>query len=139
MRHRDIEVPCLPSDTLSYIYLMVAITSLGYTAFPLSPRNSPIVTSHLLERQNVVQLYVTSDSAMQTLAHEANKLLSDKGKGVALLPMVRFAELSALKVSSILETGIVEIADTDVTVILHSSGKRQDGALDGLWRCPHGV
>ena len=46
-----------------------------------------------------------------------------------LIPMVRYLELQAVAAGSALETGIVDIAETDVTVILHSSGKRESRSL----------
>ena len=57
---------------------MVAIMSLGYIAFPLSPRNNPVVTAHLFEKMNPILVFTSEDSAMQGLAQDANKLLDAK-------------------------------------------------------------
>ncbi|KAL7277648.1 hypothetical protein ACG7TL_008575 [Trametes sanguinea] len=111
------------SDTLSYMYLIIAIISLGYTAFPLSPRNSAAVTAHLLESTGVVQLYASKDAGMQTLAREAIEILAKKGISVETIPMItpedHESAISALPAADV----PVHIEDDDVTIILHSSGQ----------------
>ena len=103
--------------------MMIAIMSLGYIAFPLSPRNNPTVTAYLLDKIGVVQLFVSEDAAMQSLANEANKLSVEKGLlAVELIPMVKSMELHSKEPVNILDTGIRDIKDNDVTVIMHSSG-----------------
>ncbi|KAI0669497.1 acetyl-CoA synthetase-like protein [Trametes maxima] len=109
------------SDTLSYIYLEVAILSLGWTAFPLSPRNSPVVTAHLLEKTGTVQLYASEDAGMQALASASVKLLNEKGIHVDVLPMIKPEDWLSVPAGSTPAT-VVDIKDDDVTVILHSSG-----------------
>lgn len=103
---------------------MLAIMSLGHIAFPLSPRNSPIVTAHLLEKMGVTQIFVSEDSMMQTLAQDTNGLLVGKGmQAVKLIPMVSVMSLNTSTLGEALENGIRDIAEADVTVILHSSGE----------------
>ncbi|OJT05247.1 hypothetical protein TRAPUB_3954 [Trametes pubescens] len=109
------------SDALSYIFIEMAIMSLGYTAFPLSPRNLPVVTAHLLEKTGVSQLYASEDAAMQGSAKAAAKLLEEKGLHVDLLPMIKPEEWVSLP-AGVEPFSLADIADTDVTVILHSSG-----------------
>ncbi|KZT21918.1 acetyl-CoA synthetase-like protein [Neolentinus lepideus HHB14362 ss-1] len=106
------------SDTLTYIYLLVGIMSLGYTAFPLSPRNSPTVTAHLLEVTGVSQVYVSEDPAMQAIMRGAFDILHDKGLIVEPLPMIKPTDYA----KSSGPGKVVDIGDNDVTVILHSSG-----------------
>lgn len=112
---------CCHVDALSYIFIEMAIMSLGYTAFPLSPRNLPVVTAHLLEKTGVSQLYASEDAAMQGSAKAAAKLLEEKGLHVGLLPMIKPEEWVSLP-AGVEPFSPVDIADTDVTVILHSSG-----------------
>ena len=103
---------------------MVAIMSLGFIAFPLSPRNNPTVTAHLLEKIGVDLLFVSEDSAMQALAREANELLAGRGiKSVEVVPMVRSLHLADKDAGDTLKDGINDITDSDVTVIMHSSGE----------------
>lgn len=104
--------------------------SLGHIAFPMSPRNSPIVTAHLLEKVEVAHVFVSGDPMMQTLVKGANALLVGKGlRAVKMLPMINAMGLATNAFGEALETGINEIADTDVTVILHSSGRRSRQCL----------
>ncbi|KAI9059888.1 acetyl-CoA synthetase-like protein [Trametes sanguinea] len=110
------------SDTLSYMYLSIAIMSLGYTAFPLSPRNSAAVTAHLLEITGVVQLYASKDAGMQTLAHNALAILDKKGISVQTSPMVVPEDYASSTSVPSAEQVPVAIEDDDVTIILHSSG-----------------
>ncbi|CDO69440.1 hypothetical protein BN946_scf184791.g35 [Trametes cinnabarina] len=110
------------ADTLSYIYLTVAITSLGYTAFPLSPRNSAVVTAHLLEVTATVQLYASADIGMQTLARDAIDLLGKKGLEVQVVPMVTEKDYSSPVPALPAVQVPVDTEDNDVAIILHSSG-----------------
>ena len=50
----------------------------GYTAFPMSIRNNAAAVAHLLARTEARHIYVSADPGMQTLAHEAAKLLEDE-------------------------------------------------------------
>ncbi|KAI0314061.1 acetyl-CoA synthetase-like protein [Amylostereum chailletii] len=121
--HRPVIGVLAVSDSIGYIYLELAIMSLGFTAFPLSPRNSAAVTAHLLEKTGVVQLFVSGDLAMQTLAQDAVKILADKGLEVQLLPMVKYADLKRnTDNDNVGDAKMVDIADDHVTLILHSSG-----------------
>ncbi|KAI0708459.1 acetyl-CoA synthetase-like protein [Earliella scabrosa] len=106
------------ADSLSYIYTLVAIMSLGYTAFPLSPRNSSTVTAHLLESTGACQLLVSGDTAMQSFAQAAVTILKQKGVEIEVQKMVLPEDYH--QVSG--HPGMVDIGDDDVTIILHSSG-----------------
>ncbi|KAI0708460.1 acetyl-CoA synthetase-like protein [Earliella scabrosa] len=106
------------ADSLSYIYTLVAIMSLGYTAFPLSPRSSSTVTAHLLETTGASQLLVSDDAAMQSLAQAAIAILEQKGVAIAVQKMLRPEDYR--QASS--HPGMVDIGDDDVTVFYHSSG-----------------
>ncbi|TBU58486.1 acetyl-CoA synthetase-like protein [Dichomitus squalens] len=106
------------ADTLTYIYVLVAIMSLGFTAFPLSPRNNPTVTAHLVEVTGITKVLVSEDLAMQTLIKEASAVLTKKGITIEPLLMPKpgdYADASGMRT-------VKEIGDNDVTIILHSSG-----------------
>ncbi|KAI0657838.1 acetyl-CoA synthetase-like protein [Cubamyces menziesii] len=109
------------SDALSYINLEVAVMALGYIVLPLSPRNSSIVTAHLLEKTGVRQLYVSTDDAMQNLARASVELLAHKGIKVDVVPMVTPDDWSK-PAKGTGKAAMKDIADTDVTIIMHSSG-----------------
>ena len=96
--------------------------TLGFVAFPLSPRNSAAVTAHLLQTTGVSLVFVSEDAAMQALAAEAVKILSAKGVDVQATPMVKLIDVKA-NIGSACDVVVTDIADDDVTFILHSSGK----------------
>ena len=103
---------------------MIAIMSLGHAVFPMSTRNTPLVTAHLLEKVGVTHVFINEDSAMRKLAEEANNLLVKKGlQSAQIAQMISVVDSKINTFTEALETGINEIADNEVTVILHSSGK----------------
>ncbi|KAI0753486.1 acetyl-CoA synthetase-like protein [Daedaleopsis nitida] len=108
------------SDSLSYIYMLVAIMSLGYIAFPLSPRNNPIVTAHLLDVTHTTRIFVSDDAAMQSVAKGAIDILAKKGITVDMFAMPQphnYAQASEER-----QRLPVDVGEDDVTIILHSSG-----------------
>ncbi|KAH9889260.1 acetyl-CoA synthetase-like protein [Cubamyces lactineus] len=109
------------SDALSYIHLEVAIMALGYIAFPLSPRNSAVVTAHLLEKMAVCQLYVSVDDGMQKLARAAAEILAEKGLKVDIVSMITPEDMSK-PANGTGEAAMKDIGDSDVSAVLHSSG-----------------
>ncbi|EIW54137.1 acetyl-CoA synthetase-like protein [Trametes versicolor FP-101664 SS1] len=111
------------SDTLSYIYTLVAIMSLGYTAFPIAHSLSADAVAHLLEAKGVMQLWVSGDEKVQALAHCTMDMLGKKGIALTVLPMVTPQEYAQRgKTSTSWAREVVRIADDEVTVIYHSSG-----------------
>ncbi|KZV70689.1 acetyl-CoA synthetase-like protein [Peniophora sp. CONT] len=110
------------SDSLTYALLNMAIMTLGYVAFPLSPRNSAVVTAHLLEVTNASMVFASEDVSMQALATEAIKILGEKGVRVRPSPMVKLDDVKELNAGRGHAVAVTEIADDDVTFILHSSG-----------------
>ncbi|KAI0325861.1 acetyl-CoA synthetase-like protein [Cubamyces sp. BRFM 1775] len=109
------------ADALSYIQLKVAIMGLGYIVLPLSPRNSPTVIAHLLEKTGARQLYVSADDAMQNLSRASMEILAQKGIKVDVVPMITTEDWSK-PTKGTGRAAMKDIADTDVTIIMHSSG-----------------
>ena len=107
-----------PADTLSYIYVNVAIMSLGHIAYPLSPRNNAIVTAHLLEATGTTRVFVSEDAAMQGLARAAADILWKKDIRVQMFNMPRPEDHAQGNA----HPGLVDINEQDTTIILHSSG-----------------
>ena len=110
---------------MTYALLNIAIMTLGYVAFPLSPRNSAAVTAHLLETTGVSLVFVSEDAAMHALAIEAIKILNGKGVHVRATPMVKLEDVKAT-VGNARDVVATDIANDDVTFILHSSGKPRE-------------
>ncbi|OSC97580.1 acetyl-CoA synthetase-like protein [Trametes coccinea BRFM310] len=109
------------ADQLSYLYLEVAIMSLGYTVFPISSRNSAQVVAHLVEKTAIRLLYVSADSEMQALSNSADKILRERNWQVWMRYMVTPKEYEKEHVPTEANRK-VDIGDDDVTMILHSSG-----------------
>ncbi|KAI0669500.1 hypothetical protein C8Q78DRAFT_1080217 [Trametes maxima] len=128
-----------PVDTLTYIYTMVAIMALGHTAFPLATINSAEAVAHLLGTTagpgTVVQLLVPTggdDHSQETqrIAREAADILRARGTTLELLPMVKPEDY--LRVGPVVASScdggratlmeVVDIADDDPALVLHSSG-----------------
>ncbi|RPD57315.1 acetyl-CoA synthetase-like protein [Lentinus tigrinus ALCF2SS1-7] len=106
------------SDTLSYIYVNVAIMSLGYIAYPLSPRNNPVVTAHLLEATGTTRVFVSADAAMQGLIRGAADILAQKGIQIDTFSVPRPEDHA----QGAAHPGLADISEGDTTIILHSSG-----------------
>ncbi|KAJ7078089.1 acetyl-CoA synthetase-like protein [Mycena epipterygia] len=109
------------SDTLSYIYLVIGIMSLGFTAFPMSPRNNAEATANLLKKTGALRMFTNTDGPISDLAKEAVALLFNELE-IELLPMVKYEDLKrdmdatdGLKI-------IRETKNDHIMLILHSSG-----------------
>ncbi|KAJ7485527.1 acetyl-CoA synthetase-like protein [Mycena latifolia] len=109
------------TDTLSYIYLLIAIMSLGLTAFPMSPRNNAEATANLLKNTGALSMFTNTNGPVSDLAKEAVALLSKDGLKLDLLPMVQ-CENSTQVLNAAAGKRTQQIEDNDVMLILHSSG-----------------
>lgn len=114
------------SDTISYTCLIMGVMNLGYTAFPISTRNSPAAVAHLLSKTGVLQLFVSPDPAMQRLSREALDILARDGHKVEVLPVPQFEDLflggnNGKQAPPVARTEKLK-ADGQA-LILHSSGK----------------
>ncbi|RPD63492.1 acetyl-CoA synthetase-like protein [Lentinus tigrinus ALCF2SS1-6] len=108
------------SDSLSCIALIWAIMGGGDIPFPISTRNSAMAVAHLLKQTGIRQLIVSSDPAMQRLAHEAIELCAADGVQVKTFPMPTFEDLYHKDEGFDFE--IQKARLEDVAMILHSSG-----------------
>src|ERR1700742_5168579 len=61
------------SDTISYFTMILGVMRCGLACFPSSTRNSAAAVAHLIRTTGLLQLFVSSDPAMQRLAHDAAK------------------------------------------------------------------
>ncbi|KAJ7158106.1 acetyl-CoA synthetase-like protein [Mycena filopes] len=108
------------SDTLTYIYLLVAIMSLGHTAFPMSPRNSVEATASLLKTTGAAHIFTNTDEPNHALANDAAALLSKDGFHLDILPMPRYEEL--INMPDVKAMELPQIHNDDTMAVLHSSG-----------------
>ncbi|KZT01334.1 acetyl-CoA synthetase-like protein [Laetiporus sulphureus 93-53] len=66
------------SDAIPYLTKQIAILRANCVAFPISPRNSPAATTHLLVTAKVRHILVGREQAMLDLAHSALKVLESQ-------------------------------------------------------------
>ncbi|KAF9556258.1 acetyl-CoA synthetase-like protein [Agrocybe pediades] len=71
--HKDTQVVGIlaPSETISYYTLIMSIMRAGYTAFPISPRNSPMAVAHLINKVGVKHIFLGREQAMADLKDKA--------------------------------------------------------------------
>ncbi|KAJ7634824.1 acetyl-CoA synthetase-like protein [Roridomyces roridus] len=109
------------SDTLSYIYLVLGIMSLGLTPFPMSPRITPEATVHLLSQTGARAIFTNTEGAIRDLVDEVAGLLQHEGMGLRVLPMLNYEQLVKMEVIAALEIP-KKMGEADVVLIHHSSG-----------------
>ncbi|KAI5116179.1 hypothetical protein M0805_002877 [Coniferiporia weirii] len=56
------------SDTITFYSFVIGVMRTGWTIFPISPRNSPAAVVTLLEQTKASHLFVSVESAIQSLA-----------------------------------------------------------------------
>ncbi|KAJ7732697.1 acetyl-CoA synthetase-like protein [Mycena metata] len=108
------------SDTLSYIYLLIGIMSLGHTGFPMYPRNSAEATAELLKKTGASHIFTNPDGPSYSLAKDAAVLLDKDRLKLHIFPMVQYEEL--MKRQEIEGEELPRVHAEDVVLILHSSG-----------------
>ncbi|KAI0629577.1 acetyl-CoA synthetase-like protein [Trametes polyzona] len=121
------------SDALSYIYTLISLLGLGFTAFPLSTTNNANALAHLLAVKEVKRLFVSTDAEMQSVARGALAILEGKGITLELLPMVvpeDYSNSTSVGRSSEGLRQLVREADDLPAIILHSSGSTGFGDID---------
>ncbi len=74
-----------PTDGITFLTIVAGIIRAGYTAFPISTRNSPAAVAHLLKSTGCKNLFVSADPAMQELARMQD--------GINTIPMPTFEDL----------------------------------------------
>jgi len=114
----------ISEDTISYFSLIVGIMRLGLAPFPISVRNSPAGVAHLISKTHVIQVFVSSDPAMQRLLAESQEFLG--GNEIESLPMVQFTDISdegnaMARDEPSIPVGKLEL--DNVSCFLHSSGE----------------
>ncbi|KAJ7742651.1 acetyl-CoA synthetase-like protein [Mycena maculata] len=113
----------IPSNTLSYIYLLIGIMSLGLTAFPMSPRNNAEATADLLKKSGAMQLFTNTEGPIHTLTKETTALLHEDGVELDILPILKYEALTQEPETIDGEMiSIPQVKDENVVLILHSSG-----------------
>ena len=109
-------------DTITSFVMLLAIIQAGYTAFPISTRNSAPAVVHLLTRTETVHLIVGPEDTFQRLAGGAFEFMRERGQTVPhtqTMPLFQdiFWDEHDFKLLPTFETSIY-----DVALYLHSSG-----------------
>ncbi|KAJ8508691.1 hypothetical protein ONZ45_g9065 [Pleurotus djamor] len=113
------------ADTISCFTLMLAIMYLGCTPFPISTRNSASGVAHLLQSTGTNHVFVSSDTAMQRLAHQAAEILKEsceRAQQVSILRMPIFTEIYAQSEKTSISMAPKRMDLDSPALILHSSG-----------------
>ncbi|KAG5729986.1 Linear gramicidin synthase subunit D [Termitomyces sp. T112] len=135
--HREVQPPpCMPNktdkapviailaviDQLSYFALIAGIIRAGFTAFPISPRNSDVGINNLLQKTGAKYMFISRDSAMQGMAAAALEIPGVDG--VQLLEIPTFDALYGVKVleEPVFLPPVVKQNIDSTVMILHSSG-----------------
>lgn len=110
-------------DTITYFTVMVGIVRAGYTAFPISPRNSPAAIAHLLSKTKVSHVFVGVEQAMHDLVAASLKVMEepgDKKPETSVMPL--FEEIYKPLTESFELLSVEKPALETTAIILHSSG-----------------
>lgn len=78
------------TDSITYSTHLFGVMRVGFTPFPISPRNSPTATSHLLTQTGTKFLYVSRDRATRDIVSSVLEMHTDNLK---ILEMPTFDDL----------------------------------------------
>ena len=102
--------------------MQLAVVRAGYTAFPISTRNSALAVVHLLTKTHIGHLIVGPEEPLQRLAHDALKKMEEQGQDVpSMSTMPVFEDLYREEENFTLLSEYKEDM-LEVTLYLHSSG-----------------
>ena len=110
------------ADTITSFSMLLAVIRAGYTAFPISTRNSVPAIVHLLTKTNLDHLIVGPEESYQRHVREVFAAMEKQGLRV---PFISTTPLFGDIYRD--ETGFALLPDTkddmfDVALYLHSSG-----------------
>lgn len=109
-------------DTITFFTVIAGIIRAGYTAFPISTRNSPAAVAHLLQKVNVAHVLVGAESALQALIAESLTLVKDQAQPPTS-PMLSFSDIYPAEDHELfVPLPPVKHGADDASYILHSSG-----------------
>ena len=104
--------------------MIAGIIRAGYSAFPISPRNSDAAVADLLRKSGAAFMLVSRDKPMQKLAQGASQLLLLEGddRVMPFMDVPSFQEIYE-RAEPVEPPPALQIIKSDETVlILHSSG-----------------
>ncbi|KAK0485452.1 NRPS-like enzyme [Armillaria luteobubalina] len=112
------------TNSITYFAVITGLMRLGFTPFPISPRNSTAAVAHLLKSTNSRHLVVGQDVSLQKVAHTVRHQLweADVDNKITTIPMPRFSDLFSTKPGSYEPLPPVHPDWSQTALILHSSG-----------------
>ncbi len=124
-----------PADSITFLTVVAGIIRTGYSAFPISTRNSPAAIAHLLESTGCKNLFVSAEPAIQEVIRMQD--------GINTIPMPTFEDLYLKNDSEPLPH--VRPDWEQPALIMHSSGSTRFPSpiyhthrfyvMHGVWLC----
>jgi acyl-CoA synthetase (AMP-forming)/AMP-acid ligase II len=116
----------LPSDSITYYALVVGIMKAGFTAFPISTRNSADGIAHLLAKTSSRLLFASADAAVARLAEASCSIFAADNEGVCVprvvVPAFEYFYNASPQAGEAVPTRVISDPSTTPCVIIHSSG-----------------
>ncbi|KIK65188.1 hypothetical protein GYMLUDRAFT_258645 [Collybiopsis luxurians FD-317 M1] len=119
-------------DTITYYSLIIGLLQARCTPFPISPKSSPDALAHLLLETRVQCLFVSEDTAIQSLLHAAlgllktnnNQRIVDFGNRLQCFPMLGFLDIYGIQENSLRQSlpNPSTMSSRSPAIYLHSSG-----------------
>ncbi|SJL14874.1 uncharacterized protein ARMOST_18349 [Armillaria ostoyae] len=112
------------TNSITYFAVITGLMRLGFTPFPISPRNSAAAVAHLLKSTNSRHLVVGQDVSLQKLADTVCHQFweADVDNKITTIPMPRFSDLFSTKPGSYEPLPPVRPDWSQTALIMHSSG-----------------
>lgn len=108
-------------DTITYFTVIAGIMRAGYSAFPISTRNSPAAVAHLLQKVNAAHVLVGTERALQTLISESLALIEGEAKPFVSV-MLSYDNMYLEGDEDFVPLASVKYNMDDIAYIMHSSG-----------------
>ncbi|KAK0184801.1 NRPS-like enzyme [Armillaria mellea] len=112
------------TNSITYFAIITGLMRLGFTPFPISPRNSAAAVTHLLKSTHSRHLVVGQDVSLQKVADKVCHQFweADVDNKITTIPMPRFSDLFSSKSGSYDPLPPVRPDWSQTAFIMHSSG-----------------
>lgn len=108
-------------DTISYFTVIAGIMRAGYSAFPISTRNSPAAVAHLLQKVKVAHVLVGAEHALQVLISNSLYLIEGEAKPT-ISAMLSYDNIYLKDDENFDPLPPIEYNAEDTAYLVHSSG-----------------
>ncbi|ESK85205.1 acetyl-CoA synthetase-like protein [Moniliophthora roreri MCA 2997] len=115
------------ADTISTFTVLIGLLRLGVVPFPISPRFSPRVVAHLLQKAGVSHVLLNDDPCLKLLVEEAVSIVEKEAKGELYIGMYTLPQYEELYVDTWFPRLPKKIYDRSSTAMfVHSSNSSSD-------------